>query len=502
MICLPIRVYADAAAGVRYTERFYKLVAFDIFTDEYGSTTSRSGSPISGDERIYLSEVENSDPQYTTLRSVIQAAPTTAPDNRHPPGDDGNVASTSAEPQPGPSGLSSNSNRPALSGDILEALGDPKAKGEVFGPKILDEISERWGRVLVDGLTKEQNVDIQEKNLVPENFKLAKAPLLNQEVIGVLGESVKNRDKLLEKSQNHLGLGIASLASFTSSLIENDLGKIDIIKKISDITQIFLDLHNENIKTRRKETGAARPDNTINGYPNRVGRGGNSTSLPAVPQSTSPVRAAERARALPEPERPAAAAAAAAGQAAAQTPLEGFSIYTMFTTQCKKCQESVGSGASCSSCGSTFHFSCGGITERGFSRLGRNKANWSCVACREAINTTQDSCLGESSSALPPADGTTEVVPVDDFTPRKTVPLAPGTPSSFCGKIEKGKISHEALLHQVLEKLTGMENQLASFHGINDEIKGLKNHFVKLESTLNENMECLSQKITSLVLFG
>ncbi|KAG7301073.1 hypothetical protein JYU34_015459 [Plutella xylostella] len=170
----------------------------------------------------------------------------------------------------------------------------------------------------------------------------------------------------------------------------------------------------------------------------------------------------------------------------------------MFTTQCKKCQESVGSGASCSSCGSTFHFSCGGITERGFSRLGRNKANWSCVACREAINTTQDSCLGESSSALPPADGTTEVVPVDDFTPRKTVPLAPGTPSSFCGKIEKGKISHEALLHQVLEKLTGMENQLASFHGINDEIKGLKNHFVKLESTLNENMECLSQKITSL----
>ncbi|CAG9120206.1 unnamed protein product [Plutella xylostella] len=252
ILCLPIRVYADAAAGVRYTERFYKLVAFDIFTDEYGSTTSRSGSPISGDERIYLSEVENSDPQQTTLRSVIQAAPTTAPDNRHPPGDDGNVASTSAEPQPGPSGLSSNSNRPALSGDILEALGDPKAKGEVFGPKILDEISERWGRVLVDGLTKEQKVDIQEKNLVPENFKLAKAPLLNQEVIGVLGESVKNRDKLLEKSQNHLGLGIASLASFTSSLIENDLGKIDIIKKISDITQIFLDLHNENTKTRRK----------------------------------------------------------------------------------------------------------------------------------------------------------------------------------------------------------------------------------------------------------
>ncbi|CAG9137962.1 unnamed protein product [Plutella xylostella] len=44
----------------------------------------------------------------------------------------------------------------------------------------------------------------------------------------------------------------------------------------------------------------------------------------AVPESTSPVRAAKRACAFPEPERPAAAAAAAAaaGQAAAQTPLE------------------------------------------------------------------------------------------------------------------------------------------------------------------------------------
>lgn len=140
----------------------------------------------------------------------------------------------------------------ALPDEILEALGDPKGKDEVFGPKIPDELSKRWGRVLVDGLTKEQRQEMMEKTLIPENFRLAKAPLLNPEIAPVLGEAVKSRDKLLEKAQNHLGLGIAGLTNLASALIEKDLNKIETLKKISEVSQIFLDLHHENTNTRRK----------------------------------------------------------------------------------------------------------------------------------------------------------------------------------------------------------------------------------------------------------
>lgn len=146
----------------------------------------------------------------------------------------------------------SNVEAPGLPADILEALGDPKGKEEIYGPKIPEEIAERWGRVLVDGLTKEHKQQLAEKHLVPDNFRLAKAPLLNPEIVPVLNDGARNRDKLMEKSQNQLGLGISELTNLASCVIREDLNKVELLKKISDISQIFLDLHYEDTKRRRK----------------------------------------------------------------------------------------------------------------------------------------------------------------------------------------------------------------------------------------------------------
>lgn len=139
-----------------------------------------------------------------------------------------------------------------LPDDILAALGDPKGKDEILGPKIPEEIAERWGRILVNGLIKEQKQEILEKTLIPENFVLLKAPQLNPEIAPVLSEPVKNRDKILEKTQQHLGIGIAGLSNLTSLVIKSDVNKIEILKKLSEISQIFLDLHHENTMNRRK----------------------------------------------------------------------------------------------------------------------------------------------------------------------------------------------------------------------------------------------------------
>lgn len=50
----------------------------------------------------------------------------------------------------------------------------------------------------------------------------------------------------MEKSQNQLGLGILG---FTTLLIVEELGKVEILRKLSEVLrQIFLDLHYEILK--------------------------------------------------------------------------------------------------------------------------------------------------------------------------------------------------------------------------------------------------------------
>ncbi|XP_064292240.1 uncharacterized protein LOC135309787 [Plodia interpunctella] len=136
--------------------------------------------------------------------------------------------------------------------DILDILGESKKKMEVFGSRIQEEISKRWGRILCEGLKREQKKEITENILVPENFQLVKAPKLNPEIAAVTNDSTKNRDKRLEGAQAYLGLGIAALTNIISSLIEKDLDKVDLIKRLSEVNKILLDLHFENTSNRRK----------------------------------------------------------------------------------------------------------------------------------------------------------------------------------------------------------------------------------------------------------
>ncbi|XP_047987139.1 uncharacterized protein LOC125226992 [Leguminivora glycinivorella] len=139
-----------------------------------------------------------------------------------------------------------------LPDNILEALGGTKEKEEKFGPNVPDEIAKRWGRITVEGLGKEEKEELTEKFLVPENFKLLKAPKLNAEIATVMSESSRQRDKRMEKSQNQLGLAIAGLSKLTGSLISENLDKLAIIKQIADVSQLLADLHSENTNSRRK----------------------------------------------------------------------------------------------------------------------------------------------------------------------------------------------------------------------------------------------------------
>lgn len=137
--------------------------------------------------------------------------------------------------------------------EILELLGEAKKLDPELGTKIPEEVAERWGKILLDGLAKDQKEILKGKMLVPENFTLARAPKLNPEVASVLSDSAKNRDKHLEAAQNQLGTGIAGLVNLTKDLIQTQsIDKIDILKRISEVSQILLDLHHEETFNRRK----------------------------------------------------------------------------------------------------------------------------------------------------------------------------------------------------------------------------------------------------------
>ncbi|XP_063387609.1 uncharacterized protein LOC134673541 [Cydia fagiglandana] len=156
------------------------------------------------------------------------------------------------EPVAGPSNVTPEAPSMELPANILEALGGSKEKEEVFGPNVPEEIAKRWGRIAVEGLGKEEKEELTEKFLIPENFKLLKAPKLNAEIAAVMSESSKQRDKRMEKAQNQLGLAIAGLSKLTGSLISENLEKLAIIKQIADVSQLLADLHSENTTSRRK----------------------------------------------------------------------------------------------------------------------------------------------------------------------------------------------------------------------------------------------------------
>lgn len=141
---------------------------------------------------------------------------------------------------------------PPIPADFLDVLGDSKIREVPLGPKIPEEVSKRWGGILMDGLNRDHKKELLSTTLIPENFQLLKAPLLNQEIASVMIDSSKNRDKRLERAQNHLGVGIAGLTSLISSLMEGkEVDKLEMVKKLSEVGQILLDLHHENTVNRR-----------------------------------------------------------------------------------------------------------------------------------------------------------------------------------------------------------------------------------------------------------
>ncbi|KAL4705687.1 hypothetical protein ACJJTC_018760 [Scirpophaga incertulas] len=202
------------------------------------SERSRSSSPI---------RFNNSDPSESDVENSLRSVVTVAQVHDLSPG-----LGTQTTPNVNSSIEATEPLTTPLSSDLINILGDSKVKEVPMGPRILEEVSKRWGKILIDGLDRSHKKEPLSTILIPENFQLLKAPLLNQEISSVMTESTRNRDKRLERAQNNLGVGIAGLTALISNLMEaKHIDNLDLIKKLSEVGQLLLDLHYENTVNRR-----------------------------------------------------------------------------------------------------------------------------------------------------------------------------------------------------------------------------------------------------------
>lgn len=56
------------------------------------------------------------------------------------------------------------------------------------------------------------------------------------------------------------------------------------------------------------------------------------------------------------------------------------------TFKCKRCGADGRNGVQCSQCQGHFDFTCSGITEAGYRKLGERKATWKCASCKGIAN--------------------------------------------------------------------------------------------------------------------
>lgn len=139
-----------------------------------------------------------------------------------------------------------------LDNDILSALGETTSGEKPYGEKIHDQIFGTIKNILVEGLPKQNKDKLLESFLIPSNCKLLDAPKLNTELLGVLNDQAKTRDKLLQERQQEMGLAIGNICHVLDKLSKKEMDKITIIKNLSEVARVLSIQHFQYTEIRRK----------------------------------------------------------------------------------------------------------------------------------------------------------------------------------------------------------------------------------------------------------
>ncbi|KAL0892469.1 hypothetical protein ABMA27_015578 [Loxostege sticticalis] len=135
-----------------------------------------------------------------------------------------------------------------LDPDILQLLGEDPTNQRNYGDSLHKDIASRWTHILVNGLSKETQMELMKCYLPPENCPSMKAPKLNLEIKAAL---IK---------QNQLASSLAAKGrALNWALLSNNTVPQDIIKSLSDAESLSrqyaaLTTLNKSIKDTVKNT--------------------------------------------------------------------------------------------------------------------------------------------------------------------------------------------------------------------------------------------------------
>lgn len=138
--------------------------------------------------------------------------------------------------------------------------------------------------------------------------------------------------------------------------------------------------------------------------------------------------------------------------------------------QCKRCDAQFRDGVQCSVCLSHLDFSCAGITEGGYRKLGDRKATWRCASCKNSTSSIPTS--GTAPSLKPPT---------------------PADLSDVMAELKR--------LSDVTASLPQLMDSVKSIHAELTELKGLKSELTDVKESINfmhSSVDTLSSKISDI----
>ncbi|KAL0832031.1 hypothetical protein ABMA28_001528 [Loxostege sticticalis] len=145
-----------------------------------------------------------------------------------------------------------------LDPDILQLLGEDPTNQRNYGDSLHKDIASRWTHILVNGLSKETQMELMKCYLPPENCPSMKAPKLNLEIKAALSDVNIKKDLYSQSKQNQLASSLAAIGrALNWALLSNNTVPQDIIKSLSDagrLIHITLTTLNKSIKDTVKNT--------------------------------------------------------------------------------------------------------------------------------------------------------------------------------------------------------------------------------------------------------
>ncbi|CAH2108875.1 unnamed protein product [Euphydryas editha] len=163
----------------------------------------------------------------------------------------------------------------------------------------------------------------------------------------------------------------------------------------------------------------------------------------------------------------------------------------MFTTKCAMCKEVVGHGPECSACKLKYHFRCGGISERGFDRLGLARDTWKCNPCREEdakSHTVNDDTL-LTSDGTPGHSRFFSGFNLDHSSTPKQSGMNNEAQSDWSPRED---------LNDILSKMAVLQSQFSAIHLIQSDLKQVTKDTADLKLTVNSRLDDFSERVTAI----